>query len=592
MKNGKNDAIGHDKLDVFCDTLNLTNLVKSETCYTNNHKSTIDLFLTNKPRSFQFTSVTETGLSDYHRLIITFIKSHFSRLKPKIIHYRNFKRFDEQKFIDDVKNADFSFETDDPNENYSALINTFSLIVEKHAPLKKKIVRGNHAPFITRDLRKAIYTRSKLRNKFIKNPTEVNEKLYKRQRNECVLTRKKSIKQYFSNITSKGIVTNREFWKTMKPFLTNKGCLDNCDIMLRGDNKMITDDKCLAKLFNEYYINIVERSSGSKPEKIVCHNEDFDKRIVLHNIIKKYENHSSIIKIKNFMSVKSHLNSNNSLASARQVTSNEVNLILKSLNTKKASGTDKIPTKLVKLASDFLSTPLATAINNSLASSKFPDIAKVVTVIPIDKKTDDKYDTSNFRPVSLLNCFSKIYENIIKCRLVDSMYNNISPFISANRKNYLESESSVAIKWFKDNKMIVNPGKFQAIILDKKKTNHTQEPIKIDNKAVKVKSPVKLLGVQIEAELNFNLHIANICRSAANQLNALIRLRKFLGFEEKKVLINSYFYSNFNYCPLVWMFSHAKSLKKVEALQKKALRFLYNDYNTPLEEIWQSLHGG
>ena len=409
----KDDAIGLDKLDVFCDTLNLTYLVKSETCYTNNHKSTIDLFLTNKPRSFQFTSVTDTGLRDYHRLITTFINSHFSRLKPKIIHYRNFKRFDEQKFIADVKNADFSFETDDPNENYSALTNTFSLIVEKHAPLKKKIVRGNHAPFITKDLRKAIiYTRSKLRNKFIKNPTEVNEKLYKRQRNKCVLIRKKSIKQYFSNITSKGIVTNREFWKTMKPLLTNKGCLDNCDIMLRGDNKMIADDKRLAKLFNEHYINIVERSSGPKPGKIVCHNEDFDKSIVLHSIINKYENHSNIIKIKNFMSVKSQLNSNNSLASARQVTSNEVNLILKSFNTKKASDADKMPTKLVKVTSDFLSTPLVTAINNSLASSKFSDIAKVATVIPIDKKTDDKYDISNFRPVSLLNCFSKVYENV------------------------------------------------------------------------------------------------------------------------------------------------------------------------------------
>ena len=181
-------------------------------------------------------------------------------------------------------------------------------------------------------------------------------------------------------------MTNREFWKTMKPFLTNKGCLDNCDIMLRGGNKMITDDKRLAKPFNEHYINIVERSSGLKPEEIVCHNEDFDKRIVLHNIIKKYENHSNIIKIKNCMSAKSHLSSNNTLASARQVTSNEVNLILKSLSARKASGTDKIPTKLVKLASDFVSTPLATAINNSLATSKFPDIAKVATVIPIDKR--------------------------------------------------------------------------------------------------------------------------------------------------------------------------------------------------------------
>ena len=147
--------------------------------------------------------------------------------------------------------------------------------MEKHTPLKKKIVRGNHASFITKDLRKAIYTRSRLKSKYIKNPYEVNEKLYKRQRNKCVSIQKKSMKHHFSNIISKGTVTNREFWKTMKPFLTNKGCLDNSDIMLRGDNEMITNDKRLAKLFNEHYINIIERSSGLKPEQTVCHNEDF-----------------------------------------------------------------------------------------------------------------------------------------------------------------------------------------------------------------------------------------------------------------------------------------------------------------------------
>ena len=66
------------------------------------------------------------------------MKSYFLRLKPNIVHYRDFRRFDKQKFIDYVKNADFSFETDDPNENNSASISTFSLIVEKHVLLKKK----------------------------------------------------------------------------------------------------------------------------------------------------------------------------------------------------------------------------------------------------------------------------------------------------------------------------------------------------------------------------------------------------------------------------------------------------------------------
>ena len=83
--------------------------------------------------------------------------------------------------------------------------------------------------------------------------------------------------------------------------------------------------------------------------------------------------------------------------------------------------------------------------------------------------------------------------------------------------------------------MIVNSGTFQAIILDKKKNNHTQEIIKIDKNSVKVNSSVKLLDVQIDTELNFNLQIANICRSAANQPNALIRPNKFFGFEEKKI---------------------------------------------------------
>ena len=59
--------------------------------------------------------------------------------------------------------------------------------------------------------------------------------------------------------------------------------------------------------------------------------------------------------------------------------------------------------------------------------------------------------------------------------------------------------------------MIVNPGRFQASIFDKKKNNHAQE---IYIKSVKVKSSVKLIYAQIDAELN--LHIANICRSAAN----------------------------------------------------------------------------
>ena len=86
-----NRGVEFDKLDEFCDFFNITNLITSPTCFTKTHKSTIDLILTNKKSCFQKLKVTETGLSDFHKLIGTFLRPEFCRLKPKKIYYRNFK---------------------------------------------------------------------------------------------------------------------------------------------------------------------------------------------------------------------------------------------------------------------------------------------------------------------------------------------------------------------------------------------------------------------------------------------------------------------------------------------------------------------
>ena len=127
--------------------------------------------------------------------------------------------------------------------------------------------------------------------------------------------------------------------------------------------------------------------------------------------------------------------------------------------------------------------------------------------------------------------------------------NSLSAFQSdiKNLKLILESDSKKAISWFQSDKMIVNRGKFRDIIIGKKKQNNTAEYISIDQKNIKTSPSVKLLGVHIDDKLNFNLHITESCRSAANQLRTLIRLRRFVNFEGKKTLNKSYFNSNFNY---------------------------------------------
>ena len=96
---------------------------------------------------------------------------------------------------------------------------------------------------------------------------------------------------------------------------------------------------------------------------------------------------------------------------------------------------------------------------------------------------------------------------------------------------------------------------------------------------------VKLLGVEIDNKLSFEKYIFTLVKKASNQLNAITRIQKFMGFKEKEILLNSFVYSNFNYCPLVGYFCLRKSVKKIEKIQEQGLRILYNDFSSDCESI-------
>ena len=143
-----------------------------------------------------------------------------------------------------------------------------------------------------------------------------------------------------------------------------------------------------------------------------------------------------------------------------------------------------------------------------------------------------------------------------------------------NLVNTLEKATGVASSWLKQNEMIANPEKFHAILLRKNRTNTSGEKISIDGKIIKSEETVKLLGATLEYKLEFDPHISNMCKTAATQLNVLQRLKSFSGFKEKKVLVQSFIYSNFENYPLFWYFSSSKSLQNIEKLHERALRFL------------------
>ena len=85
--------------------------------------------------------------------------------------------------------------------------------------------------------------------------------------------------------------------------------------------------------------------------------------------------------------------------------------------------------------------------------------------------------------------------------------------------------------------------------------------------------------------MNFEIHTSNICRKAARQINVLLRIGKYLSLETKILIYKSFIRSNFNYCPLVWHFCSKSSTDKLEKLQYRALRLVFNDFSSSYEAL-------
>ena len=95
-------------------------------------------------------------------------------------------------------------------------------ILNKHAPKKEKIVRGNTAPFLNKTLSKSFMQRVKLKRKFNKNPTEENHQIYKKQRNYCSNLLKKVKKEYYNSLDINIFRDNRTFWTNIRPLFSGE----------------------------------------------------------------------------------------------------------------------------------------------------------------------------------------------------------------------------------------------------------------------------------------------------------------------------------------------------------------------------------
>ena len=154
-----NTEVSNSFLEQFCASYNLKGLIQERTYVRRvDNPPCIDLILTNHPKCFQNSGVYETGISDFHKLTFTVLKTYFQKAKPRIIKHR------------DSKHNEFRHEL--TRELFSNNIQSDDLArftnVSKKAASKERHVRYNQAKFMNKILQKAIMNRSRLLNRYRK----------------------------------------------------------------------------------------------------------------------------------------------------------------------------------------------------------------------------------------------------------------------------------------------------------------------------------------------------------------------------------------------------------------------------------------
>ena len=201
------------EISSFMTCYNLSSLLKTPTCFKSGAGSCIDLILTNKRMSFKGTTSFETGVSDYHHLIYTVLKTTFTPLPPKKVTYRSYRGFSEVDFLNDLSVNLRSIQPGD----FSSFQNVFTTTLNRHAPIKSKALRGNHQPYVSKSLRTAIMKRSQLKNVANKTKSIDDINRYKKQRNYVVNLNRRSKKSFFVKIGTTQNNNTKSYWKTYKP---------------------------------------------------------------------------------------------------------------------------------------------------------------------------------------------------------------------------------------------------------------------------------------------------------------------------------------------------------------------------------------
>ena len=145
-----------------------------------------------------------------------------------------------------------------------------------------------------------------------------------------------------------------------------------------------------------------------------------------------------------------------------------------------------------------------------------------------------------------------------------------------------ERDSMMLFQWSSDNQVKANISKCHLLVNKKNKVT-----IRIGGMEIKNSEYEKLLGIKVDTKLNFNEHLNDIISKASRKVNALSRVMPYMNLSKKKKLVSSFFNSQFNYCPLIWMFHSRIINNKINRLHERCLRLLYGNKSSSFQKLLQ-----
>jgi hypothetical protein len=383
------------KAELFCEMLILTDL-KQYNLVGNINSSILDLVLSSAPMQVSLADGLVRPDGFHPPLLVSIV--NFSRaryLNCNTEHKRyHFRRANYTLCKTDLSNIDWStIDALNCNDALQTLYNVIWQVIEHHVP-KLKPRTTQYPLWYSTSLIHMIREKDRYHKKFKKYGNAKDRQIFSLLRTRVKKAISDCHRSYISSIESSVKHSPKSFWG----YVNSKKVSNAIPREMKYQGVSATGGDNICNLFSDFFSSVFVDSSSSAGSEISVGGQS------LNNIF---------------------------------LTRTDLLGMMKSLDANKGAGSDDIPNLFVKECADVLVDPLLAVFRKSLSEGVFPDLWKISRVVPI-YKSGDISDVTNYRPISLLPCFGKLFEKAV----YRYVYHHVSPFLDSNQHGFVSGKST------------------------------------------------------------------------------------------------------------------------------------------------------